>query len=113
MNLVDGHNEERMNLQMQQFHSTLTMIHAQIGSVNDRLDARDAGRSTGMAPAQPPPPVVSHRGFGSLPPRAAAPAQTAQAVSPSSGEPGDPVSYDADRQQWAAQTLKAMREQRN
>ena len=92
---------ERYQKTFETFQSTMSTIHSQIARLNERLDAQDRERPHAAAPAQPAPAVVSHRGIGSLPP-------AAKPVSP-----GDPETYEQDRQQWAAQTMKSMREDRN
>ena len=91
-------NERRHRMAFETFVDTMSLIHTQIASINDRLDKQER---------QQPTPVISHRGYGSLP------IASPTAVSPT-GAPGDPVArYDDARGEWAAGLLKVMREERN
>ena len=51
----------RRATQTELFHDTVAMMHGQIASLSDWRDVRDAAKTFEMAPAMPPPPVVSHK----------------------------------------------------
>ena len=89
--------QQRSQMQMDLFTNTISLLHSQIASINDKLGSQDKKR----APTAPPP-IVSHRGLGSMPPLAT-PAPRA----------GDPASYDQSPGEWAAGLMKVMREERN
>ena len=102
MDSVDDMNDmaRRNEIAFQTFANTMTLIHSQIASINQRLDEQQAR-------SKDAPVIVSHRGFGALPQAPPSPADSAPA-------PGDPVArYDQARGDSAAGLMKAMRESRN
>ena len=95
---LDDVGDGRHRIAYETFVNTMSLIHGQIASINDRLDKH-------LVPLAPT--VVSHRGPGAI----AAPVAGGQTAS---NAPGDPIAlYDDARGEWAAGLLKSMRETRN